>query len=177
MNLGRALSITGWMTDPELTFLATQASKSKVIVEAGCFQGRSTRAMADNTDGIIHAVDPWKLMPLGTLDSSNIMAVDEMTYTRFAMNLNGHIESGKVIPHAKKFVEFHPPETPDFIFIDAMHDYENVKRDILHAMSIMKSGLLAGHDYQPNWQGVIKAVKEIFGDTPEIHDTIWSIKL
>jgi hypothetical protein len=48
------------MSIGELRFLAEHANKSKVIIEAGSYLGRSTRALADNTTwSCIHAVDPW----------------------------------------------------------------------------------------------------------------------
>ena len=50
----------------------------------------------------------------------------------------------------------------DFVFIDAAHDYEHVKKDIAAWWPKMKSGgTFAGHDYFPNgkqWPGVAKAV-------------------
>lgn len=54
----------------------------------------------------------------------------------------------------------------DFVFIDAAHDYENVKADILAWLpKIKKNGVLAGHDYypeHPEYCGVYTAVNEIF---------------
>jgi hypothetical protein len=49
-----------------------------------------------------------------------------------------------------------------FCYIDAAHDYESVKRDILAWRSKVKpDGILAGHDYQ--YPDVEKAVKELIG--------------
>lgn len=177
-NLSRAFSITGWMSETELSFLAETASKSKLIVEAGSFQGKSARAMADNTDGVIYAVDPWKPMPLTSgIGFSMGVGTDNMTFTRFVLNLNDHIKSGKVIPTPKKFTDFEIPEDVDFIFIDALHDYKNIKQDIFHALQTMKRGILAGHDYDPkNWPGVVQAVDEYFPDCKKI-DTIWMVEI
>lgn len=49
----------------------------------------------------------------------------------------------------------------DFIYIDALHDYESVKKD-LHGWypKVKKGGILSGHDYTPTHQGVINAVDE-----------------
>jgi len=175
MNLDKARTITGWMTEIEMTFLATIAKDARIIVEAGSFQGRSCRAMADNTNGVIYAVDPWIPQPI-----AREAVTDEMTYTRFAANLGDHIKSGKVIPVAKRFTSFVPLVRPDFIFIDALHDYTNCLKDILHALDIIGEGscILAGHDYSPTWPGVIQAVSHVFGERKiEVIDTIWRIDL
>jgi hypothetical protein len=41
----------------------------------------------------------------------------------------------------------------DFIFIDASHEYEDVKNDIIHWLpKVKKNGILSGHDYlQMDW--------------------------
>src|SRR5947199_8512111 len=58
-DISKALSIQGWMSEPELNWLAETAQTAKVIVEVGSHVGRSTRALADNTQGTLIAVDDW----------------------------------------------------------------------------------------------------------------------
>jgi len=49
----------------------------------------------------------------------------------------------------------------DFIYIDAGHNYEAVKQDILLWKPKLKTvGIMAGDDYE--WPGLKNAVKEIF---------------
>jgi len=49
----------------------------------------------------------------------------------------------------------------DFVYIDARHDYENVKRDILSWFPKIKlGGVLAGHDFNDN--AVRSAVETMF---------------
>jgi hypothetical protein len=53
--------------------------------------------------------------------------------------------------------------TIDFIFIDANHDYDNVKRDIDAWFPKVKiGGIIAGHDYDKYWPGVVNAVNDFF---------------
>jgi hypothetical protein len=53
--------------------------------------------------------------------------------------------------------------TIDFIFIDANHDYDNVKKDIEAWFPKVKiGGVIAGHDYTKYWPGVVKAVNDFF---------------
>jgi hypothetical protein len=48
----------------------------------------------------------------------------------------------------------------DFVYIDASHEYEDIKNDILNWLPKVKNnGILAGHDF--SWDDVSKAVKEV----------------
>jgi len=51
-------------------------------------------------------------------------------------------------------------ESLDFVYIDAMHDFDNVMLDILHWVpKVRKGGIVSGHDYEPYYScGVPKAV-------------------
>jgi predicted O-methyltransferase YrrM len=69
----------------------------------------------------------------------------------------------------------------DLVYIDGVHTYEQVKKDIENYRKIVKpNGLLCGHDYlnEGHLVGVFEAVNEIFGK-PDIifEDTTWLIKL
>ena len=49
----------------------------------------------------------------------------------------------------------------DFLYIDANHQYEHVRRDIEWFWPhIAKNGVLAGHDYDLTLEGVVRAVNE-----------------
>jgi len=64
----------------------------------------------------------------------------------------------------------------DFVFIDADHSYESVKKDIIAWVPKLKpGGLLSGHDI--HLEGVLKAVKELtvnWTDTKVNH--VWCCK-
>lgn len=54
-------------------------------------------------------------------------------------------------------------ESIDFCFIDGSHEYLDVKKDILaYLPKVKRGGIIAGHDYDPIWPGVVQAVKETF---------------
>ena len=58
--------------------------------------------------------------------------------------------------------QYYKDRSIDFVFIDAAHDYENVKAD-LNAWypKVKKGGFIGGHDY-PGFGGVVSAVNEFF---------------
>jgi len=68
-------------------------------------------------------------------------------------------------------------ESLDFVFIDADHRYEAVAADIqAWQPKVRKGGVIAGHDYGPQWPGVAKAVKRYVDAVPVAVDTdstIW----
>lgn len=56
-------------------------------------------------------------------------------------------------------------ESFDIVFIDGNHSYEYVKRDILDYLpKVKRDGVFLGHDYNPRFDGVIKAVREVLKD-------------
>lgn len=53
------------------------------------------------------------------------------------------------------------PEGLDFVYLDANHSYEHVKKDIaLYYPLVKASGIIGGHDYAKDSPGVIKASNE-----------------
>lgn len=50
---------------------------------------------------------------------------------------------------------------PDFVFIDADHSYEGVKRDSTAIWESTSIALIAWHDYSKAWPGVMKCLDEL----------------
>lgn len=168
------------MSNTELEFIAQIAKHALISVEIGSYYGRSCRAIADNTPGIVYAIDPYK----GEYKTENAnirLDFDDETLEVFKYNLSDHIESGKVVPFRGVFQDFKLEiGKADFIFIDGDHTYEGCLNDILHAQKmISKTGVIAGHDYgTEGFQGVDKSVHEVFGkDNIKIVDTIWATQV
>lgn len=71
-----------------------------------------------------------------------------------------------------------PDASLDFVFIDADHSYEAVRRDISAWRSKVKpDGWLGGHDYNRKFPGVINAVDFTFGrnHVVTLPGSIWSV--
>lgn len=63
----------------------------------------------------------------------------------------------------------------DFIFIDADHTYEGCKRDIeAWTPKVRTGGMICGHDYNPKWPGVIRAVNESGMKFAVMPDSVWA---
>lgn len=156
--IAKAAAIEGWMAPVELIWLAEQAQKHQCIVEIGSHLGRSTRALGDNTPGVVYAVDNWA----GPPEVSMPFWEREKLYDRFLENMNGLIESKKVIPVKANHQTVNLDVKPDMVFIDGCHEYEAVRDDIAKWQHV---DFLCGHD--ATWEGVRKALDE----------TPWKIEL
>jgi len=85
--------------------------------------------------------------------------------------VNLHIESGQ--QHAS----FCEDESLDFVFIDANHAYADTKELILAYLPKVKmGGVIAGHDYLPDWPGVIQAVNELFWNKFKLNCSSWIVR-
>jgi hypothetical protein len=178
MNLERAEKIPGWIIESELQWLAEAASRHWNILEVGCWIGRSTRAMADNTKGLVTVVDTF----LGSPEHREFLEdkPKDWLWETFCANTDDLTN----IQHwpmdsltAARFIRLTDPELRfDMIFLDAAHDYESVKQDILAWMPLLHPrGLLCGHDYGPNWPEVAKAVDELIPNVQLGANQIWYV--
>lgn len=195
-NIENALKIEGWMRPTELQWLAEAAAKSQVIAEVGSWIGRSTRALADNTPGVVYAVDTWlgsdepkhKALLAGKPMSKDAdKPGDNWLFDQFCNNIGvKHLESPhKVRPYqgtslaGADYLGAHYGFRFDLVFLDASHDYENVKKDIQAWQPLVKpGGVLCGHDFSSSWPGVVRAVRESFDYVKFMRDgSIWHVQL
>jgi hypothetical protein len=67
----------------------------------------------------------------------------------------------------------------DFIYVDGIHQYENVLEDIMNYLPLVKEGgIIGGHDYGGPWKGVQQAVDQVFGKPDKVFkDTSWIKRL
>jgi len=136
-----------------------QNTKEPKMLEIGSYKGESTFMFASS--GIfkeIHCIDPH----LGNEEANDILQEDWKnvkqefeTNIRYFNNITLHSDFSYNI--INKFEDRYF----DFIYIDASHEYQDVKKDIELYLPKCKH-IIGGHDYQPEWPGVVKAVNEIF---------------
>jgi len=178
VDIERALQTDGWMSEQELTWLAEQAQRCvHGIIEIGCFRGRTTIALADNSSCIVHAVDPFPAEVRGN-DMKEVVFTPILARGDFEQNLSEYFTSGKVVHHPCGFESVPLDLKADLIFIDGDHHRERVLYDIQVALvHLVPGGVLAGHDYgDKEWVGVKEIVDIVFGDRVKILDTIWYVQ-
>lgn len=154
--------------------------KIKVIVEIGVFRGKNAAILREEfPHAHLYLIDPWAssntYLYSGTAVSKEQEVFDEAyerVKTLFAEDPN--------VTLIKKTAEEAAPELPDhldLVFIDANHDYNVVKNQILTwRKKVRPGGILSGHNYgRKRLPGVKEAVDEIFGDDFLLgQDEVWA---
>jgi predicted O-methyltransferase YrrM len=179
IDLSRALAIPGWMDPPDLEWLAHAASRATRIVEIGSWKGRSTRALADHTSGVVYAIDPWSGAYLGANDRA--LKLKTTVRPAFDLALQDHITSGRVVPMQAVSAVAVPQllaqfgRTFDLVFIDGDHRGPQVTQDMALARTLLRDGgIMSGHDYNcKDWPEVGPAVRASLGYPPEVVKYIW----
>ena len=135
------------------------------FVEVGAWKGASTAAMAVeiiNSGKQIHfdVVDTWE----GSEEHQDDHLVKEnKLYEEFLRNMEpvrGYINPIRMT--STDAAKLYADNSLDFVSIDANHEYEHVKADILAWLPKIKSGgMFAGDDFHHTWPGVVQAVNEL----------------
>lgn len=137
------------------------------ISEIGVYQGRGTSIwnvilINKNIDYEYFAIDHF----LGSSEHEKNIDYYDITLKNLEKIKNKiHIIKNESILESKNYTN----EYFDIVYIDASHEYEYVKEDILAWLpKVKKGGIICGDDYIIGWDGVILAVNEIFKDKVNI---------
>lgn len=156
-------------------------NKIETIAEVGVLAGGTTNALLSACETItdIYMVDPWR--PYKTIDQENSSDKRCLAYTEEQFNgylgrceeieakdRRAHICRGRSTEVARIFREL--GFRVDMVIIDADHTYKPVVRDILEWLPVLnvgngttrKFGIMSGHDYSSGWDGVVRAVNDVF---------------
>lgn len=131
-------------------------------VEVGVEMGVNAKTFLDKWHGqFILLVDPYEPYPQhGWLDRSHeILAV---TLALQAHHGRYHLIRGHSTEIAAKFPSWFGHGQPSFVYLDAGHDYPDIRADIAAWWPVVaEEGILAGHDYDEKLlPGVYRAVNE-----------------
>lgn len=128
--------------------------KYRIGAEIGVRHGAYSKYLIENSNlTVLFSIDPWERNP-------ELLDRMEETYKNACENLKS--VKSKILRHySENIVGNFKDESFDFIYIDAQHDYDSVKKDISNWYpKLISGGCLAGHDYHERWFGVKKAVDE-----------------
>lgn len=154
----------------------------KSVVELGVYDGKNLIYLAKNNPQTnFVGIDLWKHFDsdrINTLKPKNQSDWDDLynlliLETKSIQNLR--LIRSDTIEAADTFENL----SIDLIFVDASHDYRDVKNDILTWLpKISTTGIISGHDYDLQYIGVIKAVTEVFGtdNLDVLYDAVWVTK-
>jgi predicted O-methyltransferase YrrM len=141
------------------------------VVEVGCWEGRSTIALANACHPtIVHAVDTWEGSP-GEI-SWDLAHERDVAY-QFAVNIENHT-AGNVQAHRMGwrdyFAEIDRPLK--FLHVDAEHTYREVFDNITAALPLLvPGGIICGDDvHHPPIQ---QAVLATLGPATNVVATLW----
>lgn len=164
----------GWFTFPRLyKDMINKFPDGSKFVEVGTYEGASFAFF------IVEMINAGKHF--------DVTGVDSFTFAGLLDKFTKNMEPVKdkfnvIIDQSWSAADSFADKSVDFVFIDADHVYENVKKDILAwAPKIKPGGVIAGHDFVNYHPGVIQAVCEIFGERNICRDYLdencWMMKL
>ncbi len=126
----------------------------KIGAEIGVERGKYSRVLCDVIPGVkIFCVDPWRAFGRNSIEK------EEVNYQKALAYLSGcNVEIMRMtsLEASQKISD----SSLDFVYIDALHDFDSVMMDIiLWSPKVRVGGIISGHDYVNYYNtGVIQAV-------------------
>lgn len=167
-----------WFNYPELyKKMVKRFSSGSKFLEVGSWKGMSSAYMAveianSQKDIEFYCVDTWE----GSIEHEQYGIDTSSLYDTFLDNMEPVRKYYKSIrARSLQAVKQFEDNSLDFIFIDASHEYQDVKEDIIAWLpKVKQGGVIAGHDYlNVDFPGVEKAVHEVLGDKITTEETCW----
>lgn len=145
-------------------------TKTMILIEIGAWVGISTIEFAKHFESVI-AIDPWQ-NNVGDITDNYDMG---QAYEEYKKRISGFKNIKTVREFSYNIVNKIDNSTIDIVYIDGLHTYEAVKKDMeLFMPKIKNGGFISGHDYCSKFPGVINAVNERFIKPDRIFaDTSW----
>lgn len=144
----------------------------KVIVEVGSWLGSSTRWFVQNSKATVYAIDHWKGSIEHHKENHKYLKMIPTLYETFIVNCWSVRD--RIVPirlssqDGLKYIKEQGIE-PDFIYIDASHEYNDVLADIMLSFELFPNAIICGDDYK--WKNKrlsgLKTVKMAVDDYKE----------
>lgn len=151
----------GWFPDANKSILTHYLGIATIVLELGSYLGLSTRFILENTSkrSVVIAADTW----LGSLEMYDLESCENrrpILYEQFIANCWSYRDRLVVVRNtsaiAIRFIS-KCGVTPDLVYIDASHEFEDVMADVRLCCRLFPDAVLVGDDY--NWEGVKNGVQ------------------
>lgn len=145
--------------------------KNLIGAEVGVFAGQFSEFLIEKKPSFLYLVDFFENeCASGDQDGLIPMKVDlSLAYNHLLFKYRNFKNIKIIQQNSVEFLSSIPDDHLDFVYLDASHDYEGVKKElILSQKKVKNNGLIMGHDYSINSEkcfieyqfGVKKAVDE-----------------
>lgn len=174
-------NVPGWFNCPELysrMINLAPALQPSTFVEIGCWKGKSSSYMAEQISLSgkpikFFCVDTWRGTTAEPHHQVDPDVANDRLFEVFTNNMSSFV--GHYTPIRSLSVEAASQfsnNSLDFVYIDASHEYEDVKDDINAWLPKVKvGGTIAGDDY--NSRNVSRAVNELINNVSELNRFTW----
>lgn len=139
-------------------------------VEVGVWKGKTFFEITKNLPNVFtYGVDPYKSENYKNYSHSEPMNTeDQERYDKIKGEVNKrskHYNNCKMLfKTSEEASKLFSDKSLDIVYIDGLHDYNNVSKDIkLWLPKVRVGGILCGHDFNLNHFAVVKAVDDILG--------------
>lgn len=174
IDIAGLIGVRGYLQPDEMEKLSELAAGRNVI-EIGSFRGLSSFALALTAKSLL-CVDTFAAHDNGQTQMDHATTLDDFKqattrFTNVKFFVGTSADASSDFPGGMSF---------DMVFIDGMHDEVNVRldRDLWWAR-LLPGGIMAFHDYQGGFPGVVKVADESFGQAKPgtvVHTLRWVIK-
>jgi hypothetical protein len=154
-------------------------TKEMTMIEIGSYVGESTMMFCENFKEVI-SIDPH----VGEYDINDPAVSNhasfKVVYDKFMKNMEPYTNFRHIRMTSDEAIKHLIGVKVDFIYIDGLHTYKQVKKDIENYLPLIsEDGFIGGHDYGENWKEVVEAVNESLSSNPDktFVDTSWIKKL
>jgi predicted O-methyltransferase YrrM len=138
-----------------------------VVVEIGCYEGKTTAALGSNTSGTVYSIDPFFKGRFG------ICYGEFIARSHCRRKGLSNIQFVKALSH-EAAADF--SSEIDFLFLDADHSFDATKRDWEDWFpKVRDGGIIALHDCRqapnsPDYLGSMKFYEEYLAHAPHVKE-------
>lgn len=164
------------MRSPEDSYILKNICKelkleNKKMVEIGSYAGESAVIFAEFCSAV-YCIDPW----LNGMSLSDGTSGDDKIYMypnveeAFDKITKGFPNIIKMKAFDFEMLDKFDDGILDFVYIDSLHTEKETKRQLeLWLPKINNTGIIAGHDFNQHFPGIIKAVREVIGEPDKVY--------